>query len=106
MNFRQKLFYAIAGFIIGISAFSGASYFTGNQPAAERELSFEQSRLRTSGINSVTGAGLIDIQRTASAPISFHIFRILFILFIISPPLIVVLLLVIISKMDRRDSIK
>lgn len=80
MNLKQKLFYSVAGFLVG------------NMTLA----------LFAFGIFYLPNA----IRYNALNPILLYLFQILFWLFVVSPPIIVVLLLIIIKKMDSKDKMK
>lgn len=80
MNFKQKLFYAVAGFLVGNLLLATVAFGIFYLPKT--------------------------IYNAPNAPPLFYLFQILFWLFLISPPVIVVLLLVIIKKMDSKDKLK
>lgn len=135
MNRKEKLFYAVAGFLIGnvilvsmIYAFTYAADCQSSKSAA----SYSEARERIASANvkwvnvkeyekadgdslgadhpqylAVVSEALRNelARKSAASNLLDRLFQILFILFIISPPIIVVLLLVIISKMNRKNSL-
>ena len=78
MNLKQKLFYAVGGFLVGNMTLALLAY----------------------------GIIYLPNKMYNAPPLLFYVFQILFWLFVISPPVIVVLLLIIIKKMDSKDSLK
>ena len=106
MNRKQKLLYALAGFFVGniilaalIFGFAPAKNYQSFDTAAER---LRQSEVREINITSKQA----DVLNVADSDLLVRLFQILIWLFLISPPIIVVLLLVIISKMNRKNSME
>lgn len=106
MNRKQKLTHAVAGFFVGniilaalIFGFSPAK----NSPSFNATL----ERIRQSEVREVVIKDKqTDLLNVSDSDLLVRLFQILFWLFLISPPIIVVLLLVIISKMDRKNSME
>lgn len=111
MNRKQKLFYAVAGFLIGNIIFAslifGFSYIANHQ--SSNKISFDEAleQIQSKEIKKISIKNdKIDSFNNSDSDLLVRLFQILFWLFLISPPIIVVLLLVIISKMNRKDSMK
>ena len=144
MKSKQKLYYAVAGLVIGnmlLASLAFGIYLVTNYQSTKNEIPFDEAiqrikageikqinirenkaLLKTSGeTNYLTDVSeeqeiqirniAIDRKLTVNVDVgskkSFErLFQILFILFIISPPIIFILLLIIIKKMNSKDSMK
>jgi len=106
MNLKEKLLHAAAGFFVGniilaalLLGFSGTPKYL---PFEDTAKSIQSSEVKEMNIEAIRAVA----PRPADSDLLVRLFQILIWLFLISPPIIVVLLLVIISKMNRKDSLE
>ena len=105
MNLKGKLTHAVAGFFVGSLIFAALILgFSGTPKYLPFDAPIEsvQKREVKEGISS----RLYESPRPADSDLPIRLFQILIWLFLISPPIIVILLLVIISKMNRKNSME
>jgi len=106
MNRKQKLLHAVAGFFVGNIILAALLLgFSATKNSSSFDTSLE--RLRQSEVREVVVRDKqADTLNVADSDLLVRLFQILIWLFLISPPIIVVLLLVIISKMNRKNSLE
>ena len=106
MNLKGKLTHAVAGFFVGSLIFAALILGFSGTP---KDLSFEDAakRIQSSNVREINiETNRADLPRPADSDLLIRLFQILIWLFLISPPIIVILLLVIISKMNRKNSME